>query len=51
MPILEKEGLDGLDPDEAATEQSRQRLKMQVRRCWAPPLMRLMPILEPILRV
>lgn len=31
-PILEKEGLCGLDPDEAVTEQSRQRLKMQVRR-------------------
>eukprot|EP00752_Nemacystus_decipiens_P007835 g7000.t1 len=29
VPILEKEGPDGLDPDEAATEQSRQRLKMQ----------------------
>ncbi|CBJ26969.1 hypothetical protein Esi_0051_0052 [Ectocarpus siliculosus] len=29
VPILERERLDGLDPDEAATEQSRQRVKMQ----------------------
>ncbi|CAN0074797.1 unnamed protein product, partial [Ectocarpus sp. 12 AP-2014] len=29
VPILERDRLDGLDPDEAATEQSRQRVKMQ----------------------
>eukprot|EP00903_Cladosiphon_okamuranus_P020583 g18894.t1 len=29
MPIMKEQGLDGLDPDEAATEQSHQRLKMQ----------------------
>lgn len=30
MPILEKERLDMLEPDEAVLEQSRQRVKMQV---------------------
>lgn len=30
VPTLDRERLDGLDPDEAAMEQSRQRIKMQV---------------------
>ena len=31
VPLLDRDVLDSLDPDEVAAEQGRQRIKMQVR--------------------
>lgn len=36
LPILERDVLDELDPDEVAAEQARQRTKMQVKSKYTP---------------